>query len=185
MLPFDGITCLMSQQVSGLFSLIVSWLSRWHVTKDLLTPLWQCHSVNIQFHPQWTMKCRKAFQSSTSQPNNGLKSHIMLRIAYLKLYLLWILKKYYQRRIYMYIHINRIIRPSYYNLASSISIFNLKDRKAVRSLNFNLNTKSRRVIYVFHLKHLLTVENVELWIYRQSLLWRSYVQETCRHYFIL
>lgn len=135
MLPFDGITCLMSQQVSGLFSLIVSWLSRWHVTKDLLTPLWQCHSVNIQFHPQWTIKCRKAFQSSTSQPNNGLKSHIMLRIAYLKLYYFEFWKKYYQRRIYMYIHINRIIRPSYYNLAPSISIFNLKDRKAVRSLN--------------------------------------------------
>lgn len=134
MLPFDGITCLMSQQVSGLFSLIVSWLSRWHVTKDLLTPLWQCHSVNIQFHPQWTIKCRKAFQSSTSQPNNGLKSH-MLRIAYLKLYYFEFWKKYYQRRIYMYIHINRIIRPSYYNLAPSISIFNLKDRKAVRSLN--------------------------------------------------
>lgn len=57
-------------------------------------------------------------------------------------------------------HINRIILPMYYNLAPSISIFNLKDRKAVRSLNFNLNTKSRRVIYVFHLKHLLTVENV-------------------------
>lgn len=105
-----------------------------------------------------------------------------------KIVLLWILKKYYQRRIYMYIHINRIIRPIYYNLAPSISIFNLKDRKAFRSLNFNLNTKSRRVITFFILKKtsLNARKYVQmLWIYRQSLLWRSDVQETCRHYFIL